>query len=178
MSTIRQAVADDLPDVLEMLNGAASWLTSMGLDQWASGFGAERIGPLIERGEVYVVHEFEHAVATVAISDQGDTDFWTPEELSEPSIYVAKLAAAREYAGMGIGELLLRWAVDLGARRGARWVRLDAWRTNQRLHDFYRRAGWSHVRTVELDHRRSGALFQHPATADLQVRETFKEAAP
>jgi len=174
--TIDLAVADDLAEVLALLNGVASWLTSQGINQWAAGFAVERIASIIERGEMYLVRQNGSAIATVTVSADGDADFWTAEELAEPARYVAKLATAREHAGQGLGELLLRWTIDLGARQGARWIRLDAWRTNQRLHDFYRDAGWSHLRTVELEHRRSGALFQHPAVADPQARSALPEA--
>ena len=79
-------------------------------------------------------------------------------------------------AGQGLGELLLRWVIDLGAHRSVKWIRLDAWRTNERLHDFYRRTGWTYVRTVTLEHRRSGALFQWSATADPEARAAFTPA--
>ncbi|TDD95299.1 GNAT family N-acetyltransferase [Actinomadura rubrisoli] len=178
MRSIGPAAPDDLAEVLALLNGVASWLTSRGVNQWAAGFSVERIAPIIERGELYLVRENGSAIATVTVSTHGDADFWTAEELAEPARYVAKLATAREYAGQGLGELLLRWTIDLGARQGAQWIRLDAWRTNQRLHDFYRDAGWTHLRTAELEHRRSGALFQHPAVADPQARCALPETLP
>ncbi|WP_242909718.1 GNAT family N-acetyltransferase [Actinomadura terrae] len=161
--------------MLGLLNGVADWLLSRGIRQWSIGFTAEKMAPIIERGELYVVREGAAAVATVTVSENGDADFWTPEERAEPARYVGKLATAREYGGQGLGALLLRWAVDLGARQGARWMRLDAWRTNYQLHDFYRKAGWDHLRTVELEHRRSGALFQHPAVSDLVARSALPE---
>ncbi|MFI0453729.1 GNAT family N-acetyltransferase [Actinomadura sp. 6N118] len=174
MRTIRLATAGDLGDVLGLLNQAASWLHSRGLDQWPDGFGPERITPMIERGEVYIVRgNSGAALATVAVSTTGDTDFWTPEELAEPSLYVSKLATTRLPAGQGLGELLLRWTVDLAASQDAVWARLDVWRTNRQLHDWYRRAEWTHVRTVSLAHRRSGALFQRPAKVDLTARSAF-----
>jgi len=41
------------------------------------------------------------------------------------------------------------------------WLRLDAWTTNPALHNYYRRRGFQHVRTVAS--RISGACFQRPA---------------
>ncbi|WP_173390587.1 GNAT family N-acetyltransferase [Actinomadura litoris] len=177
MRSIETAGPDDLDEVLALLNGVASWLMSRGIRQWAIGFTAEKMAPIIERGELYVVRENGAAIATVTVSTDGDADFWTTEERAEPARYVAKLATAREYSGQGLGALLLRWAVDLGSRQGAQWVRLDAWRTNYQLHDFYRKAGWSHLRTVELEHRRSGALFQHPAVSDPEARSALPVAS-
>ena len=55
---------------------------------------------------------------------------------------------------------MLDWAADLAAGRGLTWLRLDAWRTSDRLHAYYRRHGFTHMRTVDLPHRGSGAIFQ------------------
>ena len=46
---------------------------------------------------------------------------------------------------------------------GRKWLRLDAWRTNTALHDYYRRHGFADVSTISLPWRGSGALFQRPA---------------
>ena len=175
MRTIRRATCDDLADVLQLLNGAAAWLRSRGLDQWPHGFSAERMRPLVERDEVFLVHEGHRPTATVTVSPDGDPDFWTPTELAEPAHYIAKLATDRDHAGNGLGALLLRWVVDHAALHGMRWVRLDAWRTNADLHEFYRKSGWTHLRTTSLPHRKSGALFQRPALEDITARNAFKE---
>lgn len=175
--TIQTATARDLPDVLMLLNEAASWLASQGIDQWETGFDEARITPMIQRGEVYLVREDARAVATVTLTSDAEPEFWTPQEQGEPALYIAKLATARRHAGQGLGALLLRWSIDLAARRGMAWARLDAWRTNPDLHAFYRRAGWTHLRTVELEHRRSGALFQHPAVAYPEARAAFAPGA-
>lgn len=57
--------------------------------------------------------------------------------------------------------------LDQAARAGKTWLRLDAWRTNTALHDYYRRHGFTDVRIVDLPWRGSGALFQRPAATPL-----------
>lgn len=57
---------------------------------------------------------------------------------------------------------MLEWALDKAYREKYQTVRLDVWRASAGLHEYYNKLGWKHVRTVELDHRRSGALFAHP----------------
>ena len=173
MMTIERAAAADLPEVLALLNEAAAWLQSRGLDQWPHGFSAARIGLMISRHEVWLARDDGRPVGTVTISGEADPDFWTAAESREPAVYVSKLAVSRADAGVGLGALLLRWAADYAARIGCDWARLDAWRTNDQLHAYYRQRGWDYVRTVSLPHRRSGALFQRPALPDLEAREAF-----
>ncbi|KWX02745.1 hypothetical protein LI90_3791 [Carbonactinospora thermoautotrophica] len=168
MSTyvLRRAEADEISVVQDLLREAARWLHQRGYDQWDQApqrFSAQRLRPYVERGEVWLLWDADRAVATITVEFEGDPEFWTPDELAEPAAYVAKLAVTRSHAGQELGARMLAWARDYAARQGAKWVRLDAWKTNPDLHAYYRDRGWQHVRTVDLAHRRSGALFQLPA---------------
>ena len=52
---ITLAVSADIDDVLDVLNEAARWLASRGINQWrVDGFPRELIAGDIARGEVYV----------------------------------------------------------------------------------------------------------------------------
>ncbi|GAA1747658.1 hypothetical protein GCM10009681_18540 [Luedemannella helvata] len=93
----------------------------------------------------------------------GDPDFWTPAEREQPSLYVSKLAVRRDRSGHELGTLLLDWCRARAYALGYTWVRLDAWKTNTRLHRYYLDRGSHYVRTCENPRRRSGALFQLPA---------------
>jgi GNAT superfamily N-acetyltransferase len=171
--SIRVARTADLGTVLDLLNGSAAWLRQLGEDQWARGFDAARIGPAVERGHTLLAEWHGEPVATVAVTPDGDTDFWTPAELLEPAWYVSKLAVSREHAGHDLGGWVLRKVTDQAAAAGMRWVRLDAWLTNTRLHQWYLARGWTQVRLEPVRDRRSGALFQRPAAADPAARRFF-----
>lgn len=73
-------------------------------------------------------------------------------------MFVNKLTVAREYAGQDLGGRLLDWAGDRAQRAGARWLRLDAWTTNEGLQQYYLAHGFTHVRTV----REGGAVNGGP----------------
>jgi ribosomal protein S18 acetylase RimI-like enzyme len=176
MMAIRRAVPGDLRTVLAILHSAADWLHSRGIEQWPDGspsLGPVRIGAQIDRGEFWVVSEERDPVAVIALSRTGDADFWSPAELAGPAIYVSKAAVLRRAAGRGLGAMMLRWAVDRAAAEGAGLVRLDVWKTNTGLQDYYRRQGWRYLGTVDAAGRNSGALFCRPATTDPQARGAF-----
>src|SRR6266540_2636245 len=61
------------------------------------------------------------------------------------------------------GETFIDWAGTRAADEGARWLRVDVWTTNDKLQQYYRDQGFTHVRTVVLPHNPSGAVFQRPA---------------
>lgn len=171
--TMRLAGAEDVPEVLGLLNERAAWLAEIGTGQWPGGFGEERIGGIVARGGTFLAEVDGLPAGTITASPEGDADFWTPVELLEPSWYVSKMAVARECAGRDLGGWMLRWVVDQAAASGVTWVRLDAWRTNLRLHQWYSDHGWGHLRIACADHRRSGALFQRAAAADPAARAHF-----
>ncbi|MFJ5260932.1 GNAT family N-acetyltransferase [Streptomyces sp. NPDC088387] len=146
-------VPAQVPDVAVLLGfrvEAAGWLAGRGSDQWQRGYPAEKLVAEIEGGRVFLVKDGDVAAAAVGLSVEvgAGAGLWTAEELLEPSLYVSKLTVARAYAGMNLGGRLLDWAGDRGYAAGARWLRLDAWTSNEGLQAYYLRHGFQHVRTV------------------------------
>jgi ribosomal protein S18 acetylase RimI-like enzyme len=181
MMTIRRAVPGDLRTVTSVLHSVARWLHRQGIDQWPDGspsLGPVRISGQIERGEFWIVSEDRDPVAVIALSPFGDIDFWSPAELAEPAVYVSKAAVLRRAGGRGIGAMLLRWAVDHAAAWRIDRVRLDVWKTNEALQDYYRRQGWTYLRTVDAEGRNSGALFCRTAKLDPEAHEAFTRVKP
>lgn len=174
---ITRATLSDLDAVVRLLSDASAWLRSRGLDQWPEGFAPpERVRPYIACAEMWLVWDGETPAATVRVTSEADAPgLWTPAERAELALHVSKLAIDRRYAGRGLGESVLRWVTDYASRLGYRWARLDAWRTNTGLHDYYLSRGWEHVRTVETSERNSTALFQRAALPDPEVRSMFSE---
>ncbi|GGO24125.1 hypothetical protein GCM10010116_48540 [Microbispora rosea subsp. aerata] len=167
--TLRRATPADLQGVLTLLARTAGWLNGLGVRQWpAGGFPAERIEPLIREGVMYVLDDGEGdavPAATIAVDDHADAEFWTPADRPGDALYVHKLAVSRTYSGRGLGEALLDWATLRAAAHDRPYLRLDCAKDNPRLQAYYRRAGFRHVRTVDLPHRASGALFERDAYA-------------
>ncbi|WP_063765515.1 GNAT family N-acetyltransferase [Herbidospora cretacea] len=161
---LRRADGTDLPDVLTLLADAARWLDGLGVRQWPSGgFPAARIAPLIDEGVLYVLTVGDETAAVMALDDHADAEFWTPSDRPESAFYVHKLAVNRAHSGRGLGEVLLDWAGLRALATGRRHVRLDCSKENLRLQRYYLGQRFRHVRTVDLPHRASGALFERPA---------------
>jgi GNAT superfamily N-acetyltransferase len=105
----------------------------------------------------------QHVVGTITLDDFADPEFWLPQDDPEDALYVHRAVVARAVAGQRIGATLLNWASLRAEAAGRTWVRLDAWATNTQLQSYYLGQGWAHVRTLQLSHRGSGALFQRRA---------------
>ncbi|MEU7909175.1 GNAT family N-acetyltransferase [Actinoplanes sp. NPDC049118] len=96
----------------------------------------------------------------ITVDDYADPEFWTAQDDPDSALYVHRMVVDRVAGGNGVGGRLLDWAERLASSLGRTWLRLDAWRTNAPLHAYYQRQGFVPVRTVNLSHRGSGALFQ------------------
>lgn len=170
----------DLPRLIKFRTDASAWLRTRGTDQWAKPFPPEHILRSIRRGEVFIVREESHAdaAATITVDRDADVRLWTPEEISEPALYVHKLAVDRAYAGTGLGESLLDWAGERAFQQGAKWLRLDAWSTNLRLQAYYLQHGFTHVRTAEDPEVVSGWAAQRPAALRSPDGTTHRLTSP
>lgn len=163
---IRSARPEELDVVLDLFRAAARWLAERGLDQWQRGPRTERIRRDIEAGTVFVVIDDEDTgeiVGTLTVDTRADPDFWTDADDPSSALYLHRMIVDPRHHGRRIGEAMTAWAEQFAGALGYRWLRLDAWRTNQGLVDYYRSRGWQHIRTVNPPWRESGALFQRPA---------------
>jgi GNAT superfamily N-acetyltransferase len=164
---IRPAREHDLGEIMELLEERVRWLRERNSDQWADVTEWRPVLRfLIRRRHTWVLvrnDDQDEIVGTVTVLRDPDVDFWLDRERARPALYLSKLATARHRAGHGLGERMLEWAIDKAAREKCKIVRLDVWRASPGLHEYYKKLGWRHVKTVELGHRRSGTLFAHPA---------------
>lgn len=161
--TIRQATVTDLRTVTDLWEHAASWLNERGIDQWQYPPREDRIKANIEAGECWIVEADGAPVATITLDEHADPDFWSPAEAAEPALYVHRMVVRRDVAGLDLGSAMLDWAGQQALSQAKELLRLDAWRSNEALQQYYADRGFTHVRTVEAEDRSSGALFQRPA---------------
>lgn len=169
-TNISPATNDDIPAIRELQDEAVQWLADIGESQWQSTHAStdttsdRSLNAAIKRGEVFLLREDTGAIAaTITIDDYADPEFWTPEDHPEQALYIHRMIVKRDRAGSDLGAQLVDFAAQRAAALGKKCLRLDAWKTNSRLHDYYINRGFRHVRTVDLDHRGSGTLFEKQA---------------
>ncbi|MFD7499953.1 GNAT family N-acetyltransferase [Streptomyces sp. NPDC059850] len=167
--TIRPADKTEADLIASMWAEASQWLKSRGLDQWQYPADAEKIARDIERGNAYVAHRVRNHqnaieyVGTITVDNFADPEFWTAHDNPDEALYGHRIITLPELRGQAVGLTLLDWASVKAEEEGKKWFRVDAWKTNAELGSYYERQGFEHVRTVDLPHRRSGALYQRRA---------------
>jgi GNAT superfamily N-acetyltransferase len=173
---LRRAQENDHDVIVGLIEAAAQWLRdTKDTDQWSQPWRNEedrsnRILRDLAAHRTWLMRDGEDAVATIT-TDPEDHPVWPAEWHGESAVYVRRLVVSRDYAGQRLGATLLDWA-GLSGRRdfGARWIRVDVWRTNKELHTYYERQGFESCGMSADPDYPSGALFQK-STAQLEELE-------
>lgn len=166
--TLRPATEADAEKLMDLRIEAEQWLAAAGIDQWRHT--AARHAALakwradLRDGRTWLIDNPDRtqALATVTLAD-ADRDFWREDDNPESAVYVAKLITARSVKGSDLGGRILDWVGSVARSRGLPWVRLDCWRSNTQLQDYYLRRGFRFVRVEAPAHRLSGWMAQRPA---------------
>lgn len=145
---VRQATAEDVGEIVDILSEAARWLLARGIEQWPDPFPRDRVEALARRGEFHVASIGGDTAAVFALL-WSDSTFWG--ERPDDAGYVHALAVRRAYAGTGLGERLLEWVELEVAARGRPYVRLDCRADNDALRRYYERLGFEPRGEVEVD---------------------------
>jgi GNAT superfamily N-acetyltransferase len=169
---VTKATLADVDTIMRWRQEITRWLAAQSLDQWTIPLPRSAVAATISAGQTWMVWDGDEPAATLTLTAYIDLDdlwkpdrdpeaLWYPQDDPAGALYIAKTMTPRQRAGNGLGREMLDWAGGRAFDAGVTWLRLDAWTTNPRLHDYYRNEGFQHVRTIET--RVSGACFQRPA---------------
>jgi GNAT superfamily N-acetyltransferase len=140
---IRQAKPEDAPTVSGILSEAATWLEEGGMGMWRDGeLTDESIRAGITGGLFHVAEADLEAAGTIKFQLE-DALFW-PDVPQDGSAFVHRLAVRRKFAGRGISNAMLHWAVERARSMDRRYLRLDCEAARPRLRAVYERFGFRH----------------------------------
>jgi GNAT superfamily N-acetyltransferase len=163
---LRRASTHDYGAVCSLREAASRWLRTKATDQWEKPWPNEaarnlRVWAAIQAGRTWVAWDETVAAATITVSPNHHA-IWPEENRRDMAVYVRRLVVGRPYSRRGLGGQLLDWAGLRAAREyGARWIRVDVWTTNTRLHEYYMDQGFEFCGFCEtVSDYPSAALFQ------------------
>lgn len=159
---------EQIEDALGPLDAAARWLADCGIEQWPTSFTESpsrrrKIAEEAARGNTYVWYSLGQPVATATITDWADPDFahgWPDRDVVAQYIMRFAVSPVARRILSGLGASILEWATTLADLRGASVLRLDCNKRNERLHQYYYDRGFDKVAVVDVEGRKSGALFE------------------
>lgn len=175
---IERAATSDLDEVLGLFDAVQAWLVDRGLkEQWGDApfSGSEtqrqRFAGWLDAGDFRVLRRDRQIVGTLQFSAEPPAYARAGFAGREAGGYIEAFAVHRDYAGQGVGEILLEWAGQEAERRHLNTLHLDCWAENRALRAYYHRAGFREVETLALGGWR-GVLFEKMlATTKLQLED-------
>lgn len=141
---LRPARVEDLDTVLSVLDEAAGWLSSRGVEQWPDHFDPAWLGRQVARGDTWLAVAGGRALGTLEIAGHDPAWGGPPRR----ALHVHRLAVRRR--AKGLGRLLLGWAAARAERQGCAWLRLDCVMGNGPLRRYYERLGFEHAGDTEV----------------------------
>ncbi|MGH7780421.1 MAG: GNAT family N-acetyltransferase [Candidatus Binataceae bacterium] len=160
--TIDRATSVDFDSVMAILREAADWLTARGNPQWQHwymDFGERILRDRLEHHEVYLFRLDTAPVGTLTIQ-WSDSDVWGERGIDGLAGYIHGIAITRKVGGMGVGERMLKWAIDAIGGRGRRFARLDAMASNEQLCRYYEERGFRRLGTASVPGNVATQLFE------------------
>lgn len=182
---IRPAAVDDKSAITDLIDEAAGWLGTKGLDQWATPWPNkeardDRIHRGIRLGRTWMAEDNGELVGTITYGPSGNRKLWTAQERRAGAVYVSRLIVRRDCEHRGIGSAMIDWAGQRGIDEWkATLIRVDVWTSNSALHDYYVGQGFERLRICDFKdpwEYPSAALFQKPTSkVDAVAATCFKE---
>ncbi len=107
-----------------------------------------RTGELSEKNISSEIHQFfvvelENEIIGTFKIDLEDSLFW-PDHPEPAAIYLHRLAIRRIFAGRGIPQVMLTWAVEYARSLGKKFLRLDCEANRPKLRLLYESFGFVH----------------------------------
>lgn len=174
--TVRRAADVDVAVVADMWVRAAASLAESGVDQWQYPVKLHNIRAAIAAGSCWLATDSAgDLIGTITVDRNADPAMWFPEDQPADAIYLHRMITEPAAKGAEVGSALIDWAARRAVNEGLKWVRLDAWRSNPGLWQYYANRGFELVRVVD-DPSGSGACFQRDATVQLGRGPAIRES--
>ena len=136
MTTIRDAIHDDVPFVLDLLYELGRPRPAS--KQEEDEFKRVLSGYIADTDKGLIVAESDHSVVGLA-----SIMFLARCNHTGPEMYIPELVVRADCRGRGIGRALAEECMRIAGTRGCHRIRLESGNQRRDSHDFYRHLGFS-----------------------------------
>lgn len=155
MTEFRKMLAEDINQVMEVIEQGRAYLKSSGVDQWQNGYPNEEIiKEDIADGIGYVLEYDGKVVGTVAASFGGEPWYnniydgkWIT---NDDFLVIHRLAVSDGVRGKGAALEILRQTEEMCLQRGVRSIKIDTHEDNVIMQKFVKKYGFEYCGMVIL----------------------------
>lgn len=144
-----------LEEICSLMKSCAVDMTARGIQQWDESYpNIELVLKDIQNQNLYIFTDAEAVVGCIVMDEQQSPQYaqvkWQLNE--EPILIIHRMAVSPEMQGKGMGKKLVSFAEEFGRMNGYRAIRLDAFKGNKNLQNFYVRLGYEAVGEIPLEY--------------------------
>lgn len=144
----RKTVQEDIPQIMEIIRQAQSYLKEQGIDQWQDGYpNVESIEADIRNEVSYVYTEKERIIGTLALIFEKEPTYeiiydgnWETEDIPYATIH--RIAVAEEEKGKGIAGKMLLEAERICKESKVHTLRIDTHEDNLSMQNWMKKSGF------------------------------------
>jgi ribosomal protein S18 acetylase RimI-like enzyme len=162
---IKRSAAADEGRFLEFWNRALDVQRASGIPLWPE-FPADLIRGEIRDGRHFSAFDRDERLVGCLSLTLADPVIWATEEKGD-AVYIHRMCVNPEAKGKGFARHVLSWACGYAAAIGRKYVRMDTWRDNARLVDYYASCGFRRIGDRHV--RGDDSLPAHYAEIDLAL---------
>ena len=154
--TYREAVTEDIPRILEIVQHARESLARFHIDQWQGPYpGAERFEEDIRLHQCFMLEHGEDRPGFFVLSPLEEPGYaaitdgkWSADI---PYCVLHRAAVAKEYRGSGMSQALMRCAEAQARVYGLKCIRVDTHKKNKPMQNLLRESGFRYRGNILVD---------------------------
>lgn len=158
---LRLATANDLKDIMTIINQAKTYFKAQGINQWQDGYPNEiSIINDMQRKEAYILEDNDEVLATVMISTAGESNYnYIEGKWLQDGNYIVihRIAIREDQKGKGLAKIILDEASKLFDLPS---IRIDTHEDNQSMQRFLTKYGFSYCGVIYIETKESRLAFE------------------
>lgn len=147
--TIDTAKRNDIKQIYKLYEMATVYQKTVSDKQW-EGFEQTLIEREIEECRLWKICDYSQMLCVFSINFS-DEQFWGEKD-KQPSIYIHRIALNTNFKGLSIMTKIIEWAKKYCQENGKQFIRMDTWGENDKLINYYKKCGFNHLNTIDLDY--------------------------
>jgi ribosomal protein S18 acetylase RimI-like enzyme len=137
-----QSTPEDLSFIFHLYDAAIEHQKAVSNQHWLP-FDQALVEREIAEGRQWKI-VIDGQIACVFMVAYNDAAIWGAAD-EEPSVYLHRIVTNPDFRGQNFVQHIVNWAQAHGSLLGKRYLRLDTWADNPRLHALYIRCGFTYL---------------------------------
>lgn len=152
-------VKGDVDAAINIMKEVARWGRSVGFNVWRDEYLTREKLMVNVNEEDFCVGQVMGENTSCMILQWSDTLYW-PKAKENEAGYIHKLCVRRDYAGTGLSQKMVEFAIEECKKRNVQYLRLDTGWNKKKLCNLYKSLGFKIVDKVLLEDDGEFALFE------------------